>query len=400
VTVAAVERFADPSRRCEQVRIGGGEAVEVWDLPGVKRDLAGLVRRVPAALAGWLAGDIPREVKRELLGASLRTRGARAGALVRAPELWRRVRDGEVDRVACFSAKEFGLARALAAASGEPLAEQLARGTQYFGEFAFELLAVVPYAYWLHSQGRLDFTVSSLDTRCLYYFSPRHEEVPGPRRYVPVTDYPAGEPGRLRYDRLGWPEALDTSRWLPPPYAGVYRDDRFAWSHEPCIVCNKASDERYLRRGVHVNAIPTDALLALIRKLSTRFQVVYVRPRAGDIVNDHQAVCERGDLEAVAREFPDVVTIQELHERHPELTFNELQLRVLASARRFVSVLGGPSYLASWFGGVNVVYARHGWETKAHAYDNWFHRFSGARVVTARTPADLLATVDRELLAP
>lgn len=399
MTVAALERFADPSRRCDESRIAGDRELEVWDLPGLKRDPADLVRRTPGALRDWLARDVPISVKRELLAASLRTRGARAGALARAPELWRRVRDGEVDRVACFSAKEFGLARALAAASGEQLEEQLARGTQYFGEFAFELLAVVPYAYWLHSRGQLEFTASTGDTRCLYYFSPGHEERPGLRRYVPITDYPAGAPGRFRYDRLGWPSELDTSRWLPPPYAEVYRDDRFAWPKEPCIVCNKATDERYLRRGVHVNAIETELLLSLIGRLRARYHVIYVRPRAADIVNDHQAVRELGDLEAVAREFPDVVLIQELQERHPELTFNELQLRVLASARRFVSVLGGPSYLASYFGGVNVVYARHGWETKADAYANWFHRFSGARVVAARTPAELLAAVDRELLA-
>jgi hypothetical protein len=69
---------------------------------------------------------------------------------------------------------------------------------------------------------------------------------------------------------------------------------------------------------------------------------------------------ELDDIDAVKSAFPDVVTIQELHAAHAELTFNELQLRVFAGCGRFVSVVGGASYLASYFGGTNVVYARRG----------------------------------------
>ena len=63
-----------------------------------------------------------------------------------------------------------------------------------------------------------------------------------------------------------------------------------------------------------------------------------------------------------------------------------------------MSVLGGGSYLASYFGGTNIVYAVRGWEVKSNAYENWFDKFSGARVVAASTPTDLLATVSRELM--
>ena len=303
-----------------------------------------------------------------------------------------------MDRIACFSEKDFGLARFLAAEIGVPCEQVLARGTQYFGEFAFELLAVVPYAYWLHESGRLEFTVSTPDTRSLYYFSPDHEERPVQRSYVPVTEYPLWPTGLRRWDRLAFPTVLDTSRWRPPPYRDVFRDDRFRWEREPCVVCNKTSEERYLGRSLVVNTMDPELLLAVIGALRARYQVVYDRPRAGDIVNDRQAVHELGDLEAVERAFPDVVTIQQLHAVHPDLGFNELQLRVFASCERFVSVLGGSSYLASYFGGTNVVYARQGREVSAGAYERWFHHFSGARVVAAGTPRDLLRRIEEELL--
>jgi hypothetical protein len=147
-----------------------------------------------------------------------------------------------------------------------------------------------------------------------------------------------------------------------------------------------------------INFLPNDLLLALIGKLRAHYQVVYNRPRAMDIVNDHQAIRETGDIEAVTRAYPDVLTIQALHARHPNLGYNELQLRLYAGCERFVSVLGGGAYLASYFGGTNVVYAKRGWEVACGAYERWFDRFSGARVVAAASPDELLRAVERELL--
>jgi hypothetical protein len=393
VTVAALERFADPSRRCEPA-----DDVAEWNLAGLRNHPAAFVRSLPGAAAGWLGGAIPRGERLRVLRACLGTGGARLGALARAPDLWRRVERREVDRLAVFSAKHFPLAGLLAERLGRPPDELLAHGTKYHGEFAFELLAVVPYAYWLHRNGLLDFTISSADTAALYYFSPRHEERPGPRRYVPITEYPAGEGGRLRYDRHAFPAQLDTGRWTPPPYKERFRTDRFGFDRELCVVLNKSSSERYLRRGFAPNSMDTELALEVVGRLRTKYTVVYCRPRAADIVPDHQRIREPGDIEAIGSRHPDVLTIQQLHADNRDLSFNELQLSVLAGAERFVSVLGGGSYLASYFGGTNVVYARRGWEVACGAFDNWFDRFSGARVVAAGTPRDLLTAIERELL--
>ena len=60
-------------------------------------------------------------------------------------------------------------------------------------------------------------------------------------------------------------------------------------------------------------------------------------------------------------------------------------------------MLGGSSYLASYFGGTNVVFARRGWEVASGAYEQWFDRFSGARVIAAGSPRELLEAAEREL---
>lgn len=163
-------------------------------------------------------------------------------------------------------------------------------------------------------------------------------------------------------------------------------------------MCNKYSDEQYLWYRGPANFIDTETLLALVGRLRTRYQVIYARPRSADIVNDHQRIRDPGDIEALTRAYPDVVTIQQLRDAHPDLGYNEPQLRLFAGCERFVSVLGGSSYLASYFGGTNVVFARRGWEVAAGAYARWFDRFSGARVTAAASPRELLQAVEDRLL--
>ncbi len=367
-----------------------------WELADAFKSPVSAFAGLTRALAGW--ARLGRMDRRQLARACMNTGGARFGAFLRGPDLLHQTRRGDVNAITAYSFKHHGLATYLAEIVGNTHPDQLSQGTQYFGEFAFELLAVIPYAYWLHKQGKLAFTTASADTRALYYFSPNHEERMVARKYVPITEWPIGEPGRLRYDRKAFPSELDTSHWEPPPYRSVFRDSRFEWARETCIVCNKYSDEQYLWYRGPANFIDTETLLALIGRLRSRYQVIYVRPRGSDIVNDHQQIHEYDDIDAVTSAFPDVVTIQKLRCAHPDLSFNELQLRLFAGCERFVSVLGGSSYLASYFGGTNVVYARRGWEVACGAYDSWFHRFSGARVVSAASPEDLLAAVDAELL--
>jgi hypothetical protein len=397
--VVAIERFSESSRRCEPSRIAGTtDEVVIWDLALPPDPARYLVQRMPGVVAAWLTYPMSRGERWRLLRACLSTRGAQLGSLVQGPDLWRRVRAGEVDRVAVFSARQFRLATLLADPLPEPARETISRGTKYFGEFGFELLAVIPYAYWLHRQGRLKFTIATADTRCLYCFSPDHEERAVPRRYVPITEYPAGQAGKRHYDHLGFPAVLDTRQWLPPPYKQLFGNDRFRFAKEGCVIFNKTSDEAYLGAGFAVNTFDEELLLALIAKLRPRYQVIYNRPRAADIVTDHQEIREPGDIAAVKRRYPDVLTMQELHRDNADLSFNELQLNVLSNCDKFVSVLGGGAYLASYFGGTNVVYARQGWEVSCSAFENWFHRFSGARVVSTGTPRDLLRAVQRELV--
>jgi len=423
VRIAVIERFSDPSRTCDTKRVGadGGDDIHVVQLccggPLTRLDsqsdgslhsivrilwsearrFAPLLWRCIRSLAEILTdSDLSIHDKRRLIASGLATRGGPLAALAGARDIVRLLRSMRFDRIDCFSLRGFALVPLLGEVFNIPHRDYLFSGTRYFGEFTFELLAVVPYAYWLHSNGRLLFTQGCADTRCLYYFSPAHEELVHRRSYVPITEYPSARTSRAWFDVHAFPEHLDTTKWVPPPYKAIYRNQTFRWPKELCIICNKYTSEpsAWFRRAV--NFLPVPLLLDLLQLLTAHYQVIYVRPQPQDIVGDHQPIRDLGEFEAIRSRFPDVLTIQQIHACHPELSFNELQIRLFANCERFVSVLGGSALLASYFGGTNIVYAREGWEVSCNAYDNWYHLFSGAKVLHAGTHRQLRDIVRRE----
>ena len=138
---AVLERFGQASRRCEPATIGTpADEMQVWELAHRCADVRTLIRDAPGAAACWLR--LPSNVRWKLLRACLRTGGARAGALVAAPRLLRRIREGGIEAIGCFSGKDFALATLLAAETPLGCREGLPHGTPSFGDFAFELLAV------------------------------------------------------------------------------------------------------------------------------------------------------------------------------------------------------------------------------------------------------------------
>jgi hypothetical protein len=85
------------------------------------------------------------------------------------------------------------------------------------------------------------------------------------------------------------------------------------------------------------------------------------------------------------------------------LSFNEVQLRVLARASHVITVQGGPAVFSSYFtaaaggggggGGEVVVLHRQGQEVRHNEYDALFARFAGARHTVTRSEEELVAAV-------
>ena len=195
-------------------------ATTVWDLPDPRRQRA-LLRSSPRGRTG--STDVCRRPSAGGCSALACTKGLGSAHWPRARAVMQ-LRGGEFDKLACFSAKDFPLPCSSPPYAGPP-DEMLARGTKYFGEFAFELLAVIPYAYWLHRQG-CSFTVSTPDTAAST--TSRHGTRSGPPAQVrPDHGISDREVGRDPLRPVGVPISLDTRQWLPPPYRERFRDARF-----------------------------------------------------------------------------------------------------------------------------------------------------------------------------
>lgn len=182
--VAVIERFRAVSRHCPTdghdieahvVRLrdaGDPRRNRRENIPEDVARLPALIGRCVRSLAGVLAQrGLSARDKTALVASALMTQGAPAESLASLNDIIQLLRSHEFDRIDCFSMRGFAMVSTLSRVFGVPHREFLSRGTRYFGEFAFELQTVIPYAYWLHRNGLLEVTQACADTKCLYYFS-------------------------------------------------------------------------------------------------------------------------------------------------------------------------------------------------------------------------------------
>lgn len=246
-------------------------------------------------------------------------------------------------------------------------------------EFGYELQLVLPYAYYLHQRGVPVKTVSAHDTAALYYFSSKHTEA-----YSKRTD--SVQTLRTPNTSLCW-KTFDYSQWVCPPLRTVYANDIFVYDKPLLVITNKYTDEW---SGPPVNYLSLEALDTLFGMLSKMYTVVYNRPTQSQIVADESEEVAFHDA-AVLTKHPAVRTLRSLSS---DYSYNHLQLLVYANCKAFISVQGGSSILASFFGGVNIVYAVKGVEVDTPGtYTEHYPRFSGATVRHASTYEDLLVLV-------
>jgi hypothetical protein len=208
-------------------------------------------------------------------------------------------------------------------------------------EFGYELISMVPYAYWLHLNGELSGTVSTEDTGCLYYFSPDHKETVQSRRW----EY-------MRHSRGVIPNVnihksdLDWSQWEPPPYKEHYANDEFDFD---LVVCNKYNREWF---EDPINYLSPEMLDFIFSKHHKK-KIFYFHMTADYGRDDKVESLELGEW-GVVGSYDNVTPVQEMGSKY---SLNELQCRIYANCDEFITVQGGGSIFASFFGGRNVIFA-------------------------------------------
>ena len=102
-----------------------------------------------------------------------------------------------------------------------------------------------------------------------------------------------------------------------------------------------------------------------------------------------------GDHDMIKQFYPEVITMAQLYKKNNNLTFNTLSLMVFSNCNNFISVQGGNSVFASYFGGINIIYAKKGKELEVKSYENWYKEFSGCEIVHVNNDAELIAEIKK-----
>lgn len=247
-------------------------------------------------------------------------------------------------------------------------------------------VATLPYAYWLHLNGQLDGTIDGVGSESLYFFSPHHEINEAPRDFANTNAASKEIPNM-------WIHAprLNTERWIPPPLREHYLPRAITFSKPTVVVYNRYNKEW---DRPPINYFDLTTLRKLFTMLLPKYEVVYFNVRGREELEDNAHSMDLGDYEMIRKKFPKVRIIHDLVEQYGG-DYNEVQLRVFAGCQKFITQNGGPSILASYFGGENIIYSRECrelWPT-VNSFYNWYPHLGGSHIRVVQTHEDLIAKV-------
>lgn len=256
-------------------------------------------------------------------------------------------------------------------------------------EFGYELVAIIPYCYYLHTQGKLRKTISCYDTRCFYFFSEKHEEVNEKRRWSNTKDL---RKNLFPNISMHSPE-LDWEKFLPPPFKEFYKPKAIKFAKPTVVINNRISKEW---DGDPVNYLSKEYLEKIITILSPQYQIV--------LINAHQFSKEYGDHQdtydlALDKNFKiknKVLEINDLRASFPDFTINELQCRIYAGCEKFISSNGGNGILSSYFGGENIIFTKMCREIDpdVNSFNLWYNRLSNANISVVHSEEQLLNLIE------
>ena len=256
------------------------------------------------------------------------------------------------------------------------------------GEFGYELFAGLPLVNWYKEQGHDVEVVSAKGSSLLYpnikvteKYKSRHtffELVIDGKSYYRPHNHVAGVFSR--------PVVGDKLKSYYLERFQIKKDKPFL------VVSNKIQNE--WGRGP-VNYLSVDVLRQIFELCKDKFNIVYNRPYANNIVNDDTPQEKFGDRELV-REM-NIPTMQNYAEEY-DLDYNTTQMAVMSNCNHFISTQGGNSALSAYFGGRGIIYGVEGYEVKHYAYKTFFPKLSGQAIHHVQTYDDLIKKVKSFIL--
>ncbi|HWK56124.1 MAG TPA: hypothetical protein VNQ80_02225 [Parapedobacter sp.] len=258
----------------------------------------------------------------------------------------------------------------------------------FSGEFGAELQFALPFAYWHYLNGTLKETVSTPNTKELYYFSPKHTE----------TNQRRTNEGNYNYEipRIIHSQDYNMKKWAQVPLKSIYRNDILVFKKPMLIIANKYNTEW---DGPPVSYFSITVLDFFISQLKRKYQVIYNRPSGSHIVNDNSDIRDLNEHEWLRQQHPEVILVDDLYAKNviKANNFNHFQLCLYANCENFISVHGGTSVLASYFGGKNLIYSRAGGEHYFNCFFDLYPKLANTEIMLAQKEEELFPLVDKFL---
>ena len=292
-------------------------------------------------------------------------------------------------------------------------------------EFASELVCIIPYAYWLHKEGKLEKVITSTGMKSFYYFCDDVEEQykfrtldnlnsgleEVPNNWVhhnaeAVTGKDYSELTEEEQNNMNG--VLDYRKWSPPPYKDYYQTDEF--NHlKPYIVVNNNYNIEYgkpISESLRFFDIKT--LYDIFNYLTNSgYIVIYKRPNNTEFAPDNNEIetlnrnitlTAKVEGQGIITDYElceyynDVINMNKMKEEYSQCTYNDFQLKLFSSADGFVTTNGGGGILCSYFKKPVVMYVPHGKELRKNYITNrnsYLNKLSGDNIYSVLDPGEI-----------
>tara|TARA_B100001094_G_scaffold66193_1_gene62319 strand:+ start:117 stop:1064 length:948 start_codon:yes stop_codon:yes gene_type:complete len=270
-------------------------------------------------------------------------------------------------------------------------------------EFGIELALSVPYAYHLHTQGKLDTVITSKGMKPFYYFC---DDVKEEFDYRTIDNAAAGLnelPNNWIHgvNPLEKPAVLNYDEWTPPPYKEHYGLDADIINYDTgweksVFISNKFN----LEHGEEpYGFFDIQCLYDMFTYItSCGYEVIYKRATN----KESEFAIDQNEMSSIQRGYDNitanvegigVISDRDLPKYMEGVTlfddlvqdnnYNETQLKVMSNCEHFISVCGGNSILSSYFGGTMISYIHKGKELRPNYFgeESYFRKLSGANIV-------------------
>ena len=258
---------------------------------------------------------------------------------------------------------------------------------EFQGEFDQELRYVIPFAYWHHLNSTLKKTISSKNTKELYFFSKNHEEKHEKRIW------------ELGYSNFEIPNMTHSAtfsyrKWAQVPFKSIYKNDIFKYEKPILIIANKYNIEW---DNEPINYFSISSIEWIIKKYNNKYQIIYNRPLNTQIVSDNSEIMDLNEHKWLKENYPEIIQMNDLYHQKIESVnnFNHLQLLVYANCNHFISAHGGTAAFASYFGGSNIILSKRGIEHELNEFETIFPALSNARIYHAKTDKEVQSLMSK-----